>query len=179
MQNGISNDNTLNKLIMLFVFDKMETAMTETTIMDLCFYHNKWFDYANCKLTLQDVVANGFVYASKPIGKDTEVLYDLTTDGRICLHHFYTRIPSTLRQVIANDIKKRRIDYRRRQDYVANYTKCPDGSYDVTLRIDEATKTSLEIRINVMSRSKANLIEMTWQKKAPMTYAKLEELLIE
>lgn len=179
MNNGISNDSTLNKLIMLFVFDKMETAMTESTIMDLCYYRNNWFDYANCKFTLQEVVNNGFVYSTKPIGKDTEDLYDLTTEGRICLHHFYARIPSTLRQVIADDIKKRRIEYRRRQDYVASYSKCPDGSYDVTLRIDEATKTSLTIRINVMSRSKANLIENTWQKKAPLAYAKLEELLLE
>ena len=38
MQAGITQDKTTNKLILLFVFDKMETAMTESTVLDLCSY---------------------------------------------------------------------------------------------------------------------------------------------
>ncbi|MCM1043243.1 MAG: DUF4364 family protein [Corallococcus sp.] len=179
MQAGITQDSVQNKLILLFVFDKMETAMTESTILDLCSYKNNWIDFTNCKQTLLDVVDNGFVYRTKPLGRDTEDMYDLTTEGRVCLAHFYTRIPSSVRQMISDDIKRKRIEYRRRQDYVATYDKCPDGSYDVTLRIDEATKTTLEIHLNVMTRNIAKYLERSWQEKAPTVYGKLEELLIE
>ena len=178
MQAGITQDSTLNKLILLFVFDKMETALTEATILDLCSYKNNWIDFANCKQTLIDVVQNGFVYRSTPMGGGDD-LYDLTSEGRWCLKNFYTRIPSSVRQTISDDIKIKRIDYRRRQDYTATYTKCPDGSYDVVLRIVEPTKTTLDIKLNVMTRNIAKYIERTWQEKAPTVYGRVSDVLLD
>ena len=177
MQAGITQDGTINKLILLFVFDKMETALTESTILDLCCYKNNWIDFTNCKQTLLDVVDNGFVYKSQNATGDC--FYDLTAEGRWCLKNFYTRIPSSVRQLISEDIKTKRIEYRRRQDYVATYTKCPDGSYDVILKIIEPTKTTLEVRLNVMTRSIAKYIERTWQDKAPSVYSKISDTLID
>lgn len=178
-QAGLTQDSTLNKLIMLFIFDKMETAITESTLLDLCAYQNNWIDFTNCKQTLYDMLENGFIYRCTPTNKDAEDLFDLTTEGRVCLNHFYARIPSSVRQVISDNIKAKRIEYRRRQDYVATYKKCEDGSYDVILRIDEATKTTLKIEINVMSRNVAKYLERSWQTKAPQAYSKLEELLLD
>ncbi len=180
MQAGLTQDSTINKLILLFVFDKMETALTEATILDLCCYKNNWIDFTNCKQTLYDVVQNGFVFKSTPVnGKSNEELYDLTAEGRWCLKNFYTRIPSSMRQLIADDIKKKRMDYRRRQDYVAGYEKCQDGSYDVTLRIVEPTKITLEVKINVMTRNIAKYLERSWQEKAPDVYNKISDTLID
>ena len=62
---------------------------------------------------------------------------------------------------------------------VATYTKCPDGSYDVILKIIEPTKTTLEVRLNVMTRSIAKYIERTWQDKAPSVYSKISDTLID
>lgn len=179
MQAGLTQDSTKNKLIMMFIFDKMETPMTENTILDLCCNKNNWIDYTNCKQTLYELVENGFVYKTKPLNNDLEELFDLTTEGRLCLKHFYPRIDSSIRQIIAENIKSKRIEYRRRQDYVANYKKTEDGSYNVMLRIDEATKTTLRIDINVMGRDSAKYLERTWQEKAPLVYKKLEELLFD
>ena len=178
MQAGITQDGKMNKIILLFVFDKMETALTEATILDLCSYKNNWIDYTNCKQALFDVVDNGFIYKSAPMGGGEE-LYDLTAEGRWCLKNFYTRIPSSVRQLIAYDIKKMRLHYRRRQDYVATYAKCPDGSYDVILKIVEPTKTTLEVKLNVMTRNIAKYLERSWQEKAPTVYSKISETLID
>ena len=78
-----------------------------------------------------------------------------------------------------DDIKKKRIDYRRKQDYSATYEKCPDGSYDVILKIVEPTKTTLEVKLNVMTRSLAKFIEKSWQEKAPTVYSKISEILMD
>lgn len=177
MQSGITQDSTQNKLIMLFVFDKMETAMTESTILDLCSYKNNWIDYTNCLSTLGELTSNGFVY--KTAMSNGESLYDVTTEGRVCLAHFYVRIPSSVREMISSDIKKKRIEYRRKQDYIATYDKKEDGSYDVTLKIEEATKTTLEIHLNVMTRNIAKYVEKSWQDKAAVVYSKLQEILID
>lgn len=179
MQSGITQDSTINKLILLFVFDKMETALTESTILDLCSYKNNWIDFTNCKQTLMDVVQNGFVYKSDSNVSGGDCFYDLTAEGRWCLKNFYTRIPSSVRQLISEDIKTKRIEYRRRQDYVATYAKCPDGSYDVILKIIEPTKTTLEVKFNVMTRNIAKYIEKTWQEKAPTVYGKIQDILVD
>lgn len=176
MQAGITQDSTINKLILLFVFDKMETALTEDTILTLCSYQNNWIDFTNCKQTLLDVVDNGFVYKSD---NASGCFYDLTAEGRWCLKNFYTRIPSSVRQLISEDIKTKRIEYRRRQDYVATYVKCPDGSYDVILKIIEPTKTTLEVKLNVMTRNIAKYVERTWREKAPTVYSKIQDTLID
>ncbi|MBQ2723690.1 MAG: DUF4364 family protein [Clostridia bacterium] len=178
MTAGITQDSTQNKLILLFVFDKMETAMTASTILDLCTYKNNWIDYANCVNTLSELERNNFIYKTYVNGGG-DPLYDLTTEGRVCLAHFYVRIPSSVREVISATIKKSRIEYRRRQDYIANYQKREDGSYDVTLRIEEATKVTLEIHLNVMTRNTAKYIEKRWQDKAATVYTKLQDILVE
>lgn len=178
MDTGITQDSTQNKLILLFVFDKMETALTESTVIDLCSYKNNWIDYTNCKQALYEVVQNGFVYKSVPSGGGEE-LYDLTAEGRWCLKNFYTRIPGSVRQLISDDIKKKRIVYRRKQDYVVTYEKCQDGTYDVILKIVEPTKTTLEVKINVMTRNMAKYLEKSWQEKAPVVYSKISETLMD
>ena len=177
MQSGITQDSTQNKLMMLFVFDKMETAMTEATILDLCSYKNNWIDHLNCVSTLAELVQNGFLY--KIASPTNDLLYDLTTEGRVCLAHFYVRIPSSVREMISNDIKKKRIEYRRKQDYVATYVKKDDGTYDVILKIEEHAKTPLEIKLNVMTRNIAKYVEKTWQDKASVIYSKLQDTLID
>ncbi|MBR2371406.1 MAG: DUF4364 family protein [Clostridia bacterium] len=45
-------DNTQNKLLLLFVFDKMEIPLSEDTIVDLCCNTNNWITYIDCKQAL-------------------------------------------------------------------------------------------------------------------------------
>ena len=92
-----------------------------------------------------------------------------------------TNLKEQVASILFSDlsIKKKRIDYRRRQDYVATYEKCPDGSYDVTMKIVEPTKTTLEIKFNVMTRNIAKYIERTWQEKAASVYGKISDTLID
>ena len=42
-------DTFLNKLILLFVFDKMEVPLSESTILDMCSSANQWINYMDCK----------------------------------------------------------------------------------------------------------------------------------
>ena len=41
----VKGDATLNKLIILFVFDKMEVPLSENTILDMCCSSNNWIAY--------------------------------------------------------------------------------------------------------------------------------------
>ncbi|MBR7110949.1 MAG: DUF4364 family protein [Clostridia bacterium] len=55
-------DSTLNKLILLFVFEKMEIPVSEETLVELCSSDNEWIpNYLECKETLVQLLDAGFV----------------------------------------------------------------------------------------------------------------------
>ena len=42
-------DNTVNKLILLYVLDKMEIPLTENSILEICSSQNNWVNWMDCK----------------------------------------------------------------------------------------------------------------------------------
>ena len=57
----IQGETSVNKLIVLFVFDKMETALSERTILEMCTSANNWLHYLDCKDLLPRLLDDGFI----------------------------------------------------------------------------------------------------------------------
>ena len=57
----VKGDATVNKLILLFVFDKMETALSENTIVDMCCSTNDWISYMDYKPILNMLLEHSFI----------------------------------------------------------------------------------------------------------------------
>jgi hypothetical protein len=172
-------DSTLNKLILLFVFEKMEIPVSEETLVELCSSDNEWIpNYLECKETLLQLLDAGFVYATNT-NAQTGPLYTITPDGRVCLAHFFIRIPSSIREDITEFTKENRVRYRKKQEYLSDYKKNPDGSYTVNLKIIEPAQPVLEINLVVPDRHKAKWIFQNWKENAPQVYASLYSQLVE
>ena len=172
-------DSTLNKLILLFVFEKMEIPVSEETLVELCSSDNEWIpNYLECKETLLQLLDAGFVYATTT-NAQTGPLYTITPDGRVCLAHFFIRIPSSIREDITEFTKENRVRYRKKQEYLSDYKKNPDGSYTVNLKIIEPAQPVLEINLVVPDRHKAKWIFQNWKENAPQIYASLYSQLVE
>ena len=127
-----------------------------------------------CGLLL--LVSGGLL--SKSTGPNRNLI-SLTTDGRTCLSHFYNDIAASLREQITEFVKAHRINYRKKQEFVADYFRNPDGSFTVTLKILEVTKPLFELKFNVATRSLATSIYNSWNEKAPDVYCAIYEALIE
>ena len=52
----IQGDMFVNKLILLFVFDKMESALSERTIIDMCSTSNDWINYMDCMIIISQLL---------------------------------------------------------------------------------------------------------------------------
>ena len=48
----VKGDPLVNKLILLFVFDKMEVPLSENTVLDMCCSSNTWISVSYTHLTL-------------------------------------------------------------------------------------------------------------------------------
>lgn len=173
----IQGDSSLNKLILLFVFDKMEVPLSENTILDMCCSSNDWIAYMDCKPIILQLIEDGFIYDANE--NEDDPLYTITPDGRMCLANFFVRIPTSTRESIALFVKNNRMKYRRRQDCVADYYMNKDGTYTVNLRIIEPAQPLLELKCVVPDRQTAKNIYKKWEEKAADVYALIYDNLVD
>ena len=173
---NISGDSTLQKLILLFVFDKMEVPLSEETIVDMCSVTNNWIPQMECRPVLMQLLDTAFIYR---VSASHESLYTITAEGRVCLAHFFVRIPASLRENISDFVRQNRMKYRRRQEYQTDYFKNADGTYTVVLKILEPAQPVLEIKMNMPSRQTAKQVNNQWEEKAPQVFVTLYDLLVD
>ena len=107
----VKGDALLNKLILLFVFDKMECPLTENTIIDMCCSSNNWISYMDCKPIINQLLDNGFIYSLNQNWGDQ--LYSITPNGRVCLADFFVQIPTSIRENISQFVKANSLKYRK------------------------------------------------------------------
>lgn len=177
MINYATNETT-SKLILLYVMDKMDCEMTDETILDMCYYRNKWISYFNCKIALSELLRSGYVHEVKT-NQSSSKYYKITTEGRSCLSFFFNEIPSSIREDIVEFVKQNRITFRRKQEYFSDSYKNDDGTSTVVLKIVEPSSTKLELKLNIAQKITAKQIEKQWQEKASKVYAAIHDILLD
>ncbi len=176
MPQQVKGEALLNKLILLFVFDKMEAPISEDNILDMCSISNSWMSYMDCKPIISQLVDCGFIYNINTTG---EPLYTITSDGRMCLANYFVKIPTSTREEIALFIKNNRNKYRKNQECFADYFMNKDGTYTVHLKIVEPAQPLLELKFVVPSRQTAKSVYRSWEDKAADFYALIYENLVD
>ena len=106
----VKGETSVNKLILLFVFDKMESPLSERTLVDMCTSSNDWLNYMDCTVLIHKLKRDGFI-CDIPSGDDP--LYSITTEGRRLLANYYISIPKefTRRDLPLYQTKRRKIPH--------------------------------------------------------------------
>ena len=166
----------VGKLILLFIFDKLEVPMQEDIVVDMA-SSNEWLPNIDCKDGFASLVSSGFL--TNVAQSKSKPRYAITSDGRECLSPFYTNIPPSLRDDIVEHIKEIRFAYRKKQDYASDYLKNNDGSYTVVLKIESTSVQLLELKLTIQNRNNAKWIYKNWPEKASTIYEFIHENLLE
>ena len=167
-----SAETSTNKLIILFVFDKMESALSERTIVDMCSTSNDWMGYMDCVNVIHKLIDDNFICI---VNEDEDELYSITPDGRETLANFYINIPKSVREEISQFVKKNSAKYRNRQECRSDYYQNKDGTYTVFLKILAPVQPLMELKFVVPDRKTANKIYKKWEEKAADVYSVLYE----
>ncbi len=174
----IHDETTNNKLLVLFLLDKLEIAMAEDLVLEMCSIENVWMPYLCCTQILGDLKAAKFITYTKATGNDSRLLA-LTESGRSCLSAFFNDIPQSQRDDVTEFVKQKRVDYRKKQELTADYTMNEDGTYTVNLKIMEVTNPLIDLKMTVGTKAKAQDINNKWQSLATDVYRGLCELLLD
>ena len=173
----IQGEKSVNKLILLFVFDKMETALSERTILEMCSSLNNWLNYMDCKELLARLLDDGFIYRiSSP---EEEPLFVITGEGRESLNSFYINIPKSIRDEITAYVKTNSGKLRNRQECKSDYFQNVDGTYTVYLKILAPTQPMLELKFVIPNKKTAQRIYKNWESKASDLYSAIYETLVD
>lgn len=173
----IQGETSVNKLIVLFVFDKMETALSERIILEMCSVGNNWLNYMDCKELLARLLDDGFICRISPA--EEEPLYVITGDGRESLNNFYINIPKSIRDEISAFVKSNSGKLRNRQECKADYYQNVDGTYTVFLKILAPVQPMLELKFVVPDKKTAQNIYKNWECKASDLYSAIYETLMD
>ncbi len=172
----IKGETSVNKLILLFVFDKMESPLMERTMVDICTSSNNWINYMDCVVLLQKLLADGFIYE---IPGEEDPLFAITPEGRETLANFYINIPKSLREEISRFVKNNSARFRNKQECKSDYYKNKDGTYTVNLKILTPMQPMLELKFVVPDKKTANFIYKRWEDKAAEVYSVVYETLVD
>lgn len=172
-------DNTIQKIKLLFVLEKLEIPLTENNIIDICTSSNNWFSYLDLKEAMYELLEVGFICENKIENEETR--YSITFDGRNCLSHFYYRVPQEMRERITAYAQDNRMNLKRSQEYVSEYNKNADGTYTVVLKIKEPVLTNSLLVLKLKAPNRQSAVEATkrWTEKAPAIYENIYENLLE
>ena len=167
-------DSKVQKLVILFVFDKMAIPLAETTLLDICSADNDWLTYMECKQYLAELLDTNLVYR---LPKSD--MLNITQDGVSCLSLFFTRIPSSIRDEIVQYARDNRMRFKKRQSYFCDYSKNADGTYTVIMRINNDITTLMELKLVVANRQLAKYLYKSCVDKASTTYSIIYDNLLE
>ncbi len=172
----IKGETLVNKLIILFVFDKMESPLSERTLIDMCTSSNEWLNYMDCTLLISKLVSDGFICE---IPGDDDPLYTITPEGRETLANFYINIPRSTREEISRFVKNNGSKFRTKQECKADYYQNKDGTYTVFLKILAPVQPMLELKFVIPDKKTANAIYKKWEDKASELYSVVYETLVD
>ena len=175
-QDGIPTrlDSKIQKLVILFVFDRMAIPMSEAVLLDICTSENNWLGYMDCKQYLTELLETNLLYR---VPKSDCI--NITKDGIGCLALFFTRIPSSIRDDINAYARENRMRFKKRQSYFCDYSKNADGTYTVIMRINSDIATLMELKLVVANRQLAKYLYKSWVDKASQTYALIHDTLLD
>lgn len=162
------------KLILLFVLEKMSFPLSEANILDVCTSENEWLSYMECKQNIVELLDANLIYR---LPKND--FLSVTQSGISCINVFYARIPLHIRDEITSYVVKNRVRFKKRQSYFCDYSKNADGSYTVTMRVNNDMSTLMELKLTVADRQRAKYIYKNWIDKASSTYSMLQDTLLD
>lgn len=162
-------DDMAKKLILLFIFEKMEFPLADASISEIVVLNPGWLNYIDFRDALYALCEAKFIHRSS---QGNDPLFCLTQSGRACLSHFYTKIPASIREEITTYARDNKNRFKRSQEYTYDYFRNSDGTYTILLKIKEggSIDNMLEVKLKVPTRAEAVKATSKWKERAPNVY---------
>ncbi len=169
-----SEELAVNKLLLLYILNKMEIHLTNAQITQVVL-ENDLMNYFSLQQFLSELTQSKFIRILKEEDKE---YYALTKKSIEALEYFISRISLDIKEKIDIYIFKNKEKVLKETQVKSNFLKVDENEFVVNLRVIENQSTLINIDLNVASNKQAKLICDNWKKNAPTIYGEIIQLLI-
>lgn len=168
-----SSQQAEDKLIILYVLQKIKTALTREQIA-LIIIENLQIGYFDIQLYIDDLIKDDFLSTLEYDGKS---VLSLSPMGKETLTVFHDKIPTYITEMIDLYLKENRAKIFKEVKITANYQKLGETDYLVELKLQENNMVLMEISLNAPTLKLALDICNRWKENTQELYASVLNLL--
>lgn len=159
----------LYKLIILYILDKVEFALTNAQLTDFIL-EKQYTNYFNVQQVLSDLLDDEFISCHAVRNSS---YYQITAKGGETLSFFADTISRAIRDDIDTFLKENKVSLREENSVQADYYEAKKNEFITNLKVMERDSTIIEINLSVPSEAEAELICDNWRAKSSEVYATL------
>lgn len=166
--------NTMYRVIILFMLNKLEYPLTNTQITNFIL-EKDYTDYFTIQQTISDLLSSELVTAEST---HSNTRYRITDEGRLTLKHFEQKISDGIKEDILSYFREHHYELKKENSIYANYLKNTDNGYSVHCHVKELEKTVVDLTLSVNTKEQAEAICANWETQSTEVYALLMDLLL-
>lgn len=159
------------KFLVLYAMQFLDFPVTFESVVDICTWCDDGFNYFELQEAFREMVETGHI-ADAP--SDGEPLYVITEDGCEAARLFEGNLPYTVRE--AAQASALRVVRQLRRD--AALSTAVEKRADNDLIVQLSMQDVFSLRMNVVSRAQASMLERNFRKNAEKIYNVLLDALI-
>ena len=166
--------SALNKLIVLYILDKIEIPLTNTQITNIILENNiiNYFSLQECVAELEK---SDLVKLEESQGKLT---YQISEAGQRAVSMFQNKISKSNKTLINDYILKNKDSIKQESEIFADFSKNNENEYVVNLKVIENEIILIDLKLNVVSAKQARLICDKWNNSSSKIYGQIMDSLI-
>lgn len=165
---------TLYKLIILYMLDKVKHPLTNSQISNFILDHD-YTTYFHLQETITDMAESGLV--SVDMVRDTSY-YKITEEGTTTLSYFTNEISGVIKEEILAYLEEHGVEMQNRTAVLADYYKNTAQEYAVRCQVKERGANLIDLTLAVPTEEAARSICQNWEGKCQEVYAYLMEELL-
>lgn len=163
-----------NKLILLYIIDKINLAITNSQITKVVL-GNKFMNYFTLQQILNELCESNFLNTVNSDGKEAFII---TENGKQTLSFFQNLIPTGIKGRIDSTIQDIRKNIKTELLITADFVSESENKYFVNLKMNEELFNLIELKLTVGTKNDARLICNNWKDYSQEIYSDIINILL-
>ena len=170
-----SDSETLaeKKALILYILNKVAEPISNDALLKLLISIDN-MNYFYFQQFLLDLLENKYIVNYQ---KESESLYELTSEGKKALLLVKDLIPGITKFKVDNNFKETLGEFQNEISITSDYIPHSKNEYSVECKITEGNQTLFKLELFAGSQEQAKKIANNWEKNAEELYPKLLDII--
>lgn len=159
--------NTIYKLIILYMLNKINFPMSNTQISEFIL-GKEYTNYFNLQQIISELIESDFLRITENTQKAT--IYEITPQGKETLNYFSGKLSNSIKEDINAYLAENKYEIKKESSISADFYKSTTGDYIVHCIIREGNSILIELNLSCPSEEQAEIMCSKWRDASENIY---------